>query len=503
MSAHTSANDLPKDGEKIDPKKIGALKLAFFAIGFICLVATWILMFQDNKLGDYTKYSYLFAIIYFTTLAIGGLFWTILHHSTNSGWGIVVRRQMENLGMLLPFVFLLMIPFFVPSVREKLWEWDRDLAQFEKNHGAHLAPKAAEIKKHWEDERAGTQQTIDGYTSQMAAMALPGDKAAFQIRLDEAKFQLAKLDKKIAATDFTKEARKELMQEQHQGLLYKKYGYFKWANIRLVLIALTLAGMAWAFWRWSIANDKTGDKRFFLRSRYWSCGFIMPFGTAFTFLVIDLLMSMDYQWFSTMWGVYLFAGSALASMSLLVLIVIWLQKMGYLKVVSAEHYHLMGKLMLAFCIFWAYISFSQYFLIWYANIAEETKWYHLRNVGGWNTLSIILVACHFFVPFVFLLFQPLKKAPLLIGGVAVWNLIMHLLDMYWIVIPERVPSLTAGANPQLWDNKMGLGILGLDLLALVGVGGTLAFIFLGFILKSASLYPCRDPRLEESVNVVN
>src|SRR5690606_3269022 len=122
-----------------------------------------------------------------------------------------------------------------------------------------------------------------------------------------------------------------------------------------------------------------------------------------------------------------------------------LRRAGYLKnVVTVEHYHLMGKLMLAFVIFWAYIAFSQFFLIWYANITEETKFFLMRNTGFWNGYTIaFLVIGHFFVPFVALLVQQTKKMPYVISGIAVWNLLMHAFDLYWIIAPERGPSLTA------------------------------------------------------------
>ena len=158
--------------------------------------------------------------------------------------------------------------------------------------------------------------------------------------------------------------------------------------------------------------------------------------------------------------------------------------------------------MLAFVIFWAYIAFSQFFLIWYANITEETKFYLTRNTAFWNTYTIaFLVIGHFFVPFTILLVQKVKKLPLVISGAAVWNLIMHSLDIYWIIIPERGPSLTA----HLGEANIAMTIPGawiFDVLAFVSVAGIFGF-FLLKQLSSASLFPCRDPRLDESLNVVN
>ena len=147
-------------------------------------------------------------------------------------------------------------------------------------------------------------------------------------------------------------------------------------------------------------------------------------------------MGLDYQWFSTMWGVYIFAGAALSSMCVLVLIVTALRGAGYLQqVVNLEHYHIMGKLMLSFTIFWAYIGFSQYMLIWYSNIPEETVYFLRRNTASWWYLSQFMVVGHFFVPFLLLLFQRAKKTPTFLCGMAVWILLMHMLDIYIVVLP--------------------------------------------------------------------
>lgn len=159
-----------------------------------------------------------------------------------------------------------------------------------------------------------------------------------------------------------------------------------------------------------------------------------------------------------------------------------------------EHYHLMGKLLFAFTVFWAYIAFSQYFLIWYANIPEETRFYFIRNTEGWRDLSIFIVIGHFVAPFILLLSQPRKKNPTVICAVAVWVILMHLVDIYWNIIPERGPSLGAGIVVK--DAWIG------DVVALCAVFGTLGYWYLRSLGKH-SLYAIRDPRLIESINVKN
>jgi hypothetical protein len=190
-----------------------------------------------------------------------------------------------------------------------------------------------------------------------------------------------------------------------------------------------------------------------------------------------------------MWGVYSFAGTALSSMCVLVLIVTALRNAGYLQnVVTLEHYHIMGKLMLAFTIFWAYIGFSQYMLIWYANIPEETTYYLRRNTETWQILSTALVVGHFFVPFLLLLFNFGKKSPAFLCGMAVWILAMHLLDIYVIVLPAL--------------HKAGVVVSWLDIACLAAIGCTLAAVFLKR-LGDAPLWPLRDPRLQKSIALKN
>jgi hypothetical protein len=190
-----------------------------------------------------------------------------------------------------------------------------------------------------------------------------------------------------------------------------------------------------------------------------------------------------------MFGVYIFAGTAGSSMSLLVLVIAALQQAGYLKgVVTLEHYHIMGKWMLAFCIFWAYIGFGQYLLIWYANIPDETQFFLARNTRSWWALSMLLVIGRFFVPFVILLLRSIKKNPRQLGILSAWMLFMQMLDMYLIVLPALHGT---GVQVSIWD-----------LICLIAIGATLSFVYLR-LLPMTSLFPVRDPRLIESLTTVN
>jgi hypothetical protein len=176
-------------------------------------------------------------------------------------------------------------------------------------------------------------------------------------------------------------------------------------------------------------------------------------------------------------------------MSLLVLVITALRRAGYLEgVVTIEHYHIMGKWMLSFSVFWAYIGFAQYMLYWYANIPEETQWFIVRNTAGWVVLNWLLVIGRFFVPFAILLLRSVKKQPTVLCCIAGWIVLMQLLDMYIIVLPAL--------------HCTGIHLSILDFLPLIGMGGTLAFSYL-WIVGRTSLFPIRDPRLIESLRITN
>ena len=239
----------------------------------------------------------------------------------------------------------------------------------------------------------------------------------------------------------------------------------------------------------SILQDKDGAVRHTALNRRITFASLPLFALCLTFCAIDWLMGLDYRWFSTMWGVYIFAGAALSALCVLVLVITSLRGAGYFRnVITPEHYHIIGKLMLAFTIFWAYIGFSQYMLIWYGNIPEETIYFLRRNTASWQVLSTVLVAGHFFVPFLLLLPNPGKRSPAFLCGVAVWILLMHLLDIYVVVLPAL--------------HKTGVAVSWMDFACLAAVGCTLAAVFLKR-LGDAPLWPLRDPRLPQSIALKN
>jgi hypothetical protein len=194
-------------------------------------------------------------------------------------------------------------------------------------------------------------------------------------------------------------------------------------------------------------------------------------------------------WFSTIYGVYYFAGSVVVTMATMPVLFAWLQRRGRLRgVVTVEHYHDMGKLLFGFVVFWAYIGFSQYMLYWYGSIPEETQWYLKRQTGDWTWLSLGILFGHFIIPFLMLISRYPKRRPRLLVIPCLWLIVMHWLDLYWLVGPEF--------------NKEGMNLGLVDLFTFLGMGG-LFFIFVGLRLRKRAVAPIGDPRLAESLAFEN
>jgi hypothetical protein len=294
----------------------------------------------------------------------------------------------------------------------------------------------------------------------------------------------------------------------HAHLLYSKYWYLNlpfW-YIRMAFYLCVFGAVIYSQRKLSTDQDtdpNPGTWRL-LKARYHASYPIIIFALTITFTGFDFVMGLDAKWFSTMWGVYLFAGSVLNAMAVGIIVCTWLKSKGHLRhVTGPEHFHVMGKLLFAFTVFWAYVTFSQFFLIWYANITEETSYFLIRNTGNWNTAMYFLLFGHFVIPFVVLLQAWLKKNPKLLSIVAVYTLCMHALDHYLIVIPERGVSLGKIAPATFHDISVSIpGAFWGDILAFVTLGGAFVF-FLLRALGQHSLYPNRDPRILESANATN
>lgn len=271
-----------------------------------------------------------------------------------------------------------------------------------------------------------------------------------------------------------------------------------WFTIRAIVYFGIWSFLAIWFFRGSVEQDETGDKAVTDRLQFWSGPAVMLFCGATSFAAFDWVMSLAPMWFSTMFGVYMFAGSVLAAHCIIALVAYVLQKQGAMRdEVTVEHYHDLGKLMFGFVFFWTYISFSQYLLIWYGNIPEETEWFYHRQEHAWGAIALVLIFFHWMLPFAGLMSIHVRRKPKLIFGWAIYLLVMHYVDVYWMIMPEALPA------KGLEHSTMG-GAVGV-LSSLLCVGGMVALLA-GLVLRVAQqtkVVPVQDPRLRESIAFEN
>jgi hypothetical protein len=269
---------------------------------------------------------------------------------------------------------------------------------------------------------------------------------------------------------------------------YLNLGFF---IARLVLYFAVWTWLSQTFLTGSTKQDTNGDPKISLKLWRLSAPGMTAYALTATFFAFDLVMSLDPRWYSTIFGVYFFAGSLVGFFGILVLASVSLQASGRLRqVITVEHYHDLGKLLFAFVFFWGYIAFSQFMLYWYANIPEETAWFLKRQQGEWVGFSVFLLLFHLLIPFAILLSRLLKRRKRALAFMALWLLAAHWIDMYYLVLPEYAP----GGTHVPWHL--------LDLTCLLGVGCLFASICL-YRASSRALVPLNDPLLADSLRFEN
>jgi hypothetical protein len=256
-------------------------------------------------------------------------------------------------------------------------------------------------------------------------------------------------------------------------------------TLRLVLILALWSIFGWYFRRNSLRQDETGDVALTRANGKAAPIFVLLFALTATLVAFDLLMSLEPTWYSTIFGVYFFAGLWQAGLAALTIVVVLLRRQGALEgVVNRFHYWDLGKYLFAFSVFWMYIAFSQFMLIWYANLPEETGWMIKRTYTSWGGFGIALMALRFAIPFFALMPQKVKENEIGLLVIAGGILIGHWIDLYWTILPAFAP---AGVNMKWTEIGITLGFIGL----------------LGWmVLRFLSRHPVaahRDPLFEESV----
>jgi hypothetical protein len=265
--------------------------------------------------------------------------------------------------------------------------------------------------------------------------------------------------------------------------LFTKPGFY---IIALVLFAIW-AWLTWSLRRCSLEQDKTGAAIWTYKMRKLAAGGIYIFALTLTLAAIMWMKGLEHQWFSTMYGVYYFAASVWVALGTLYVVIAFLQRTGSLSgVVHTRQMHDIGVLLFAFTVFYAYIAFSQYFLIWNAAMPEETFWYVKREQGSWWQICMLLVFGHFALPFLLLLRIDTKLSLPLMIPLCIWVWLMHFIDMSFNIIPLVSP------------NNFQLHVL--DVTCMMFFAGVLSLVFIKYY-KSHPPYPIKDPRLGEALGV--
>lgn len=242
------------------------------------------------------------------------------------------------------------------------------------------------------------------------------------------------------------------------------------------------------FVRNSKKQDTTKDQKLTKINIRLSAIFIPIFALTITISAIDWLMSVEPHWFSTIIGVYFFAGTVIAALAAVTLATVLLKENGYLHpAMTNDHLYSLGALMFAFVNFWGYIAFSQYMLIWYADLPEETFWFMQKWEGSWAIFSIGLIIIKFLVPYIVLVSQPSKMDPKKLKFIAVWLLFAHFYDLFWFVMPE-MEQLSSGYSFS-W----------IDLVFPIAAVGLIILVF-NMKAKKENLIPIGDPKLQRGLD---
>ncbi len=515
-SHHLDADDKLPLGGKAWPAYMGC-----FVVGFVGLAAALILSLLDPGEGSAWRrffHSYLIAYMLFLGIGLGCMFFLIITHLFKAGWCAAIRRIPEAFAASMPTLAalggVLVVMVIVEGIASPevsvadsrnytLYAWN---AHYVDTHAAdHDAPHDAaphdDEAAHADDHArlnvavltVANPQTDEPHNTTPDAMqggqrtpgaAPPGSSSPSLQGSDEA-------------------GQTKYFVEMSDYFSYNKQPWLTWwfFSLRVCVYFAIWCFIGLYHWKQSRKQDENGpDYVQPTEDRQSKAPWMtILFALTITFAAFDLLMSIDPAWYSTIFGVYYFAGSFLSAIAAVILTMLILQRLGYLRSVHIDHFHDLGKLMFAFVFFWGYIAFSQYMLIWYAALPETTYWFELRGIttrnfpkppqywSAWTWIALLLLFGKLLIPFLVLLPAKIKRTMPILAGMAAWLIFMQYMDLYWLVMP----MLDRTATPPLPL---------VEVFMVVGVGG----IAIGAMirrLKDAPLVAYGDPRLHESLGL--
>ena len=420
-------------------------------------------------------FAYLTSFAFVLSIALGSLFFVLITHLFRAGWSVVVRRPAEVYAATMPWVAVMFVPIllFVVANNGLVYKWAQPIDKMEHHEGEGHG-EAGEHAGTGENDYAIVLATNEAHAAPEAGHAAHGDHGG-----DHAGF-----GERVA------------VEHGEVGYIEAKRAYLNigfWVLRFVVYFGVWIALGLW-YLHTSTRQDATADPTLTNKMEGFAPLAVLLFAFTLTFGAFDLLMSLDPVWYSTIFGVYFFAGAFGGAIATLILTTMFLQNRGFLNAVNKEHFHDLGKLQFAFVFFWGYIAFSQFMLIWYANLPETTYWYAYRGVStypgaanGWTWVTLALLFFNLLIPFAGLLSRHVKRNRKALAFWAIWLLVMHWVDLWWLVMPQLSERVTFG----LVEIGCLVGLVGLFLAGAVRVAA------------KHSLVPVGDPRLGASLGHEN
>ncbi len=465
-----------------DRRRLGAGARSFgwtaIVVGVVALIAAALLAKMGDGGLERFGFAYVLNYAYFLSISLGALCIVLVTHIFRASWVVVIRRIAEVMAANMPVMAVLFIPIllYVLMGDGMLYPWAAKKFDNPSAGGHHASVETHETQI----VTVSTEPAAEEHGGHQAAHAVEGDAAHAEVGL-------------AASRDAHHGELVDVLVPGKRPYLTRSFFTARW-----VFYLVLWSGLGLFFLKTSTAQESGGDKAKLTRKmEVLAAPGTLLFALTITFAAFDLVMSLDPVWFSTMWGVYFFAGSMMGAFATLILALMALQRFGYVPSVSAEHYHDLGKLLFTFVFFWGYIAFSQFMLIWYANLPETNYWFELRGItseagspyiAGWTCVAWVLLFGHLLIPFAGLLSRWIKRSRKLLAFWAIWLLVMHWVDHWWVVMPHYAsPAVTFGP---------------VEVLCLIGVGG----VAIGGAVLCATrqgLIAAGDPRLGESLSYGN
>jgi len=435
----------------------GHITRRFLIISFIGIL----LSYAGYKYDPKFIHSYLVCYLFFTTLALGGLFFVLAHHIFGADWSVSIRRFGENLMVILPLMLFLSIPIVLNF--DSIYEWTDPLP--EKNK------QMSYIAKH------------DSYSHDHI-------NSESHNQTDNPNYEKGDHNKSTSKGHAHKgDDHGHNFWEYHPTMISKSSYLDKdFFFARMIFYFVVWFGLVTKLYRLSLNQNTEEDK---IKMRRVSAVGIALFALTGSFFAFDAMMTLDPTWYSTMFGVYIFAGAFLSAVALILLVSLYLRTKGiFIDEINEKHYSNLGKICFSFTVFWAYIGGFQYYIIWYSNIGEEINWFLQRWEGPWKYVSYTLIFGHFVIPFFTLIFFRLKRNKAVLAVIGSLILMMHWLDMYWIVMPNYFRVEEAAVTSLLsWT----------DFSLLLAMGGLFMAIYWR-LFKTVPIAPIKDEDYAQSIS---